>query len=395
VGRPSAALALLLVVAACGGSDRAPGHIEGPRRSDANLEDWSIRQLRTRAALAGRGAEPIARPDKQILFGDLHVHTTYSLDAFTLELPFMGLQGPHPPADACDFARYCANLDFFSLNDHAESLTPEHWTETKEVIRQCNASAGDGSDQDVIAFAGWEWTQVGATPETHWGHKNVIFRDLADDELPTRPISARPDAGGIGLFDNVRLAVRARWIDPLHWKPYADLAWLLDRVDAIPMCPHDVPERVLPPDCHENAPTPADLFAKLDAWGFPALVIPHGNAWGIYTPPLASWDKALSRAQHDPRRQVLLEIMSGHGNSEVFRRFTPVASADGEPVCPAPSQDFLPCCWQAGEIMRSRCGDLPDEECEARVQEARHLAARAGAMPTRVFPDASAEEWLD
>jgi hypothetical protein len=307
----------------------------------------------------------------------------------------MNLQGIHTPADACDFARYCAELDFFSLDDHAESLTPSHWTETKESIRQCNALAGDPSSQDVIAFVGWEWTQVGLTPETHWGHKNVIFPGLADDELPARPISSRPDDGGIGLFKNVRRAVGARWVDPLGWADYTDLAWLLDRVEEIPMCPKGVDTRELPPDCHENAPLPADLYEKLEQWGFDALVIPHGNAWGLYTPPRTSWDKALDPAQHDPERQRLIEVMSGHGNSEEYRSWQPVEVVEGEALCPEPSEDFLPCCWQAGEIMRKRCGDLPPEECEARVALARRLAVEAGAMPRRVFPDAGAEEWLD
>jgi hypothetical protein len=351
-------------------------------------------QAAARQRLAAESTPPAAAGDKQILFGDLHVHTTYSLDAFAMELPLTGLQGVHTPADACDFARHCAGLDFFSLNDHAESLTPEHWTATKDVLRHCDALAGAPGDQDVIPFAGWEWTQIGLTPETHWGHKNVVFPGLADAELPVRPISSRTD-GEMGIFDNVRQATRARWIDPLGWKDYADLEWLLGRIESVPACPHGVPTRALPPDCHESAATPAELYAKLDEWGFPALVIPHGNAWGLYTPPGASWDHALARAQHDPDRQRLLEIMSGHGNSEEYRPFRAGTVIDRDPVCPAPSEDFLPCCWQAGEIMRRRCAGLDANTCEARVDEARRLAVMAGASVRQVFPDATAEEWLD
>jgi hypothetical protein len=289
--------------------------VQGPARAPAVIAAEAAGQAEAWARLASESERPEAPRDTQILFGDLHVHTTYSLDAFAMELPLTGLQGVHTPADACDFARHCAGLDFFSLNDHAESLTPEHWAATKDVLRHCDALAGAPGDQDLIAFAGWEWTQIGLTPATHWGHKNVVFPGLADAELPARPISSRT-GGEMGIFDNVRQATGARWVDPLGWKDYADLDWLLRRIESVPPCPRGVPTRDLPPDCHESAATPADLYAKLDEWGFPALVIPHGNAWGFYTPPGASWDHALARAQHDPRRQRLLEIMSGHGNSE-------------------------------------------------------------------------------
>jgi hypothetical protein len=217
---------------------------------------------------------------------------------------------------------------------------------------------------------------------------------LADTELPARPISARTSSE-LGIFDHVRQATQASWLDPLGWKDYADLAWLLDRIESIPPCPPGVPARDLPPDCHESAATPAELYAKLDDWGFPALVIPHGNAWGLYTPPGASWDHALAREQHDADRQRLLEIMSGHGNSEEYRSFRPGTLVERDPVCPAPTEDFLACCWQAGEIMRRRCGAVDPNTCEARVDEARRLAAMAGASVRQVFPDASAEDWLD
>ena len=143
-----------------------------------------------RRPVAATADAPLAPHAKQILFGDLHVHTTFSFDAFMLSLPMTGGDGAHPPADACDFARFCSALDFWSINDHAESISPAHWAETVESIRACNAVASANEEPDTVAFLGWEWTQVGATPEKHYGHKNVVLRDLEDGKIPTRPIGA-------------------------------------------------------------------------------------------------------------------------------------------------------------------------------------------------------------
>jgi len=386
---------LALSVLACGGSDRPNNAIEGPGLSPAVVAERGERQNDAERALAGQAGVARVLDEKQILFGDLHVHTTYSPDAFTLALPIMGGQGTHTLSDACDFARYCAQVDFFSYNDHAEALIPEHWTATKEAVRACNASAGDPSNQDLMVFAGWEWTQIGVTPESHWGHKNVIFLGQDEDELPARPIDSRAYDAGMGIFATVRQAAQARWVDPSHWGMYDDLEWLVDRLEAWPECPRDVDTRELPLDCHENAPTPDILYRKLDEWGFDSMVIPHGTAWGYYTPPQASWDKALSRRYHDPEKVRLVEIMSGHGNSEEYRDWRNFTEEDGALVCPEPTPDFLPCCWQAGELMRERCGDLPAAECERRVEEAKLLAMRAGPGPAYVFPDTRAEDWLD
>jgi hypothetical protein len=177
-GRAFALAALLGLLACVGGRPAAAIEGAGPHdERDSSPADVTA---------GGRAL-------KHILFGDLHVHTTYSIDAFVYSLPLFGGEGVHPPADACDFARYCSGVDFFALTDHAEGLTPEQWREIKAAVRECNARAGDPANPGLVAFVGWEWTQVGGTPETHFGHKNVIFPGLAEDELPARPIASLDD----------------------------------------------------------------------------------------------------------------------------------------------------------------------------------------------------------
>jgi hypothetical protein len=379
-----------LFLLSCCGSDVDPGSLEGNPRSSEAIYEQDLRFFQTKESLLGSNQDD----SSQILFGDLHVHTTYSIDAFTLELPMMGLQGAHDSAMACDFARYCANLDFFSFNDHAESLTPDHWREQKEIIQQCNISNDDPVTNDLVVFPGWEWTQIGTTKENHWGHRNVIFRDMQD--LPARPIGSRTPESGLGVFDTTQQAVTARWIDVFNFKRYSDLNWLLNTVRNIPFCNEDIPSTELPLNCYEYAKTPKDLFAKLDEWKSDSIVIPHGQSWGFHVPLGTSWDNRLNDEGHDPSKQLLLEIMSGHGNSEEYRD---IASArflqNNEMICPEPTEDFLPCCWQAGEIQKKRCNGLSNEECDARVELAKKYTLAGGPYTNMVFPEAAPEEWLN
>jgi hypothetical protein len=384
-------LVVLLPLAACTGNDQPVGEIEGKGLDAKVVAQRVARQAGARAALAGSATAGTAAP-KQIVFGDLHVHTTYSIDAFAYSVPLLGGDGLHPPADACDFARYCSALDFFAITDHAEGLTPEHWEETKESLRACDQRAGDRASPDLVPFAGWEWTQVGKTPETHYGHKNVIFPQLDDDQLPQRPItSLSPDV--MSQAPNLLMLNVMQVLAPAV---YADFLWLITRLATLHDCATGVDTRTLAADCRENAATPVELFEKLAQWGFEVLVIPHGLTWGLHAPLGSRLDLPLAAGQHNPELERLLEIHSGHGNSEHYRRWSSGRiDGDGTVHCPAPTRDFLPCCWRAGEIMRARCGDLPSDECERRVADAQRLALEANVVPQLVFPDTTMEDWLD
>ena len=131
----------------------------------------------------------ISSSPKQILFGDTHVHTTYSTDAFLWSLPIFNGEGPHPISDACDYARFCAALDFWVTTDHAEASTPRKWKSIKDAVRLCNAPS-NAEDPDMVTFLGFEWTQVGLEAQNHYGHKNVIFLDTEENKVPLRPIGA-------------------------------------------------------------------------------------------------------------------------------------------------------------------------------------------------------------
>ena len=371
------------------GSDVDPGKIEGAPRTSEAIYKQDLKFLKTKDSLFGDDI----RDTTQILFVDLHVHTTYSIDAFTLELPMMGLQGVHDSSMACDFARYCANLDFFSFNDHAEGLTPEHWRQQNKIVEQCNVSNDDPITNDLVVFPGWEWTQIGTTKENHWGHRNVIFKDIYN--LPARPIGARTPNSGLGVFDTTEQAVGARWLDVFNFKRYSDLKWLLNEVRSIPYCEEGISSTELPLNCYEYASSPKELFAKLDEWNYDSIVIPHGQTWGYHVPLGTSWDKRLSEEGHDPEKQILLEIMSGHGNSEEYRDIASVNFLqDNEMICPEPTDNFLPCCWQAGEMQKKRCDGLSEEECSARVELAKKYTLAGGPYTNMVFPEAKPEEWL-
>ena len=327
--------------------------------------------------------------EKQIFFGDLHVHTTFSQDAFLFSLPMLQGEGAHPPADACNFARFCSSLDFFSITDHAEGITKRMWEDTIESIRNCD-SISDDKNKDLVVFAGWEWTQMGSSPDTHYGHKNVILRDL--DNIPSVPIGA----GLTGLDLLIENGLTPFLPLVADFPPEAiDFDFLKFREESysIPFCDQ---ERNELEECKERAETPKDLFKKIDDLGLDAIVIPHGTAWGIHSPANSKMSSQLSEGNHDPEKQRLMEVYSGHGNSEIYKKFKHTEEVSpGLYKCPSPTLEFEPSCWRAGEIVNKQCLEQTGKPCIEKAKEISEKFANnaSGLLRFNLVENAVQEDW--
>lgn len=334
---------------------------------------------------------------KPILFGDLHVHSSFSNDAFMLSLPSAGGEGARPVSDACDFARYCSALDFWSINDDAQALTARRWQQTKVAIRQCNAVNAEQKNPDVVAFLGWEWGNVAAKGEQQWGHRNIVLRDLADDKVPARPIAA-DKTSGTAQPSTLRLGLLPL-ANGFTQDTFDEIFYLQEMSTAkLPTCEANVPMNDLPPNCVERASTPQQLFAKLDDWGHAAMVIPHSASRGFDASSATNWEQQLSDAYNNPAQQFLLEIYSGQGNSEQFRSWQEfTVDAQGNRSCPEAQPDYLPGCRRAGQLVDERCAKEGGEatECAERVAAAQQNYLNAGISGFRSVPDTSPGDWLD
>jgi hypothetical protein len=121
--------------------------------------------------------------------------------------------------------------------------------------------AGDPEHPDMVTFLGWEWTQIGDTPETHYGHKNVVLRDTAEGSVPLRPISSRQQlfpGGGNPYGMLMRLLLIAGATDGPSRQRYYDFARFLQDRDDLQPCEKGVPVRDLPAGCQESAETPSE-----------------------------------------------------------------------------------------------------------------------------------------
>lgn len=331
-----------------------------------------------------------ANGDSQILFGDLHTHTNYSMDAYVFNTELVKGVGIVTPADACDYARYCSALDFWSINDHAEGLTPRVWQDSVAAIRACNASAGDPANPDMVSFVGWEWSNGNSDDvPSHYGHKNVIFRTWEEGQTPIRPISSAERY----IFAKIPAPLLGLMSLSASRETIADFGWYVNESRRTPICARDVPANELDADCREVADTPTQLYRKLDELGFESMVIPHGLAWGTTNPLTADFRNQLD--EYELRYQKLLETFSGHGNSERFEDFQRIGiDAQGNTFCPEATANFTPCCQRAGQLVRANCEDPGSYTCAGEVAAMEQAYVDKGAKAgRRLLPQATLDDW--
>ena len=381
----------LLYVAGRGGLGRhqGPGTPTAARRSDATLaaESAAVRSARRDARRAAPEADAVRRPPRphDDLRRRLH--------------PEPARRGRRGRASARRRLRLRALLLGPRLLEHqrprrgdlagrtgarpsSRSASATRWRATPRTRTPSPSSAGSGP-------------RSARRPTTTTATRTSCC--ATSQEVP-----ARPDRGGRHAARRLH-AESARARARAAWRSSAASACAtsspISELEAREPCPDGVPERELPADCLETAETPADLFAKLDDWGFDSLVIPHGTTWGFYTPPGSKWDKQLAGAMHDPERQKLIEIYSGHGNSEEWRDYHARRLRRGRAGRSARRRPptYLPTCWRAGEMIRERClaaGPAPPTARSARRRRARTRPRRSARRTSRC-PARSPQDWLD
>ena len=180
----SISAALVLAAAACGSGTSEPVPPGGPGEVPAQTC-------------------PSYSATRSVFFGDLHVHTSYSSDAYAWNARLT-------PDDAYSFARGRSvalsgtvthqlgrPLDFAAVTDHSELLSHAAGTRRGawEREQQAAALALDAANCSFTSFVAYEWTGG------YWQHRNVIFRN---QHVPRIPISSADVHTAEALWGSLR-----------------------------------------------------------------------------------------------------------------------------------------------------------------------------------------------
>lgn len=262
-------------------------------------------------------------PTRNLLWGDLHIHTALSYDAFT-----MGVRGT--PDDAYTYMkggtiehalgypiRASRPLDFGAVTDHAEYLgVPRH--------------LANGGEEELAALR--EAIGSGSALRATWHFFRVVNSQMASREL-------REETFGVPGLEKVSLAAwreivdaAARHNDPGRFTSFVAYEW-----SSMPnernLHRNVVYESMAVPDypfSSRDSDNPEDLWAELDrqrASGMNALAIPHngnvsdGRMWESNT--FAGKPLTAAYAEARSRNEPIAEIFQIKGTSETHPTLSP------------------------------------------------------------------------
>lgn len=292
-------------------------------------EEAELRPLRAQTQ------EIASNPQREVYFGDLHLHTSYSVDA--------AASGTNTvPDDAYRYARgfpitYLGQtiqrrvpLDFLAVTDHAEYLG---------MVRQARNAEG--------RFAGTDWPELFSVTSAA-----EAFRAMARIVRPALRGEREP-----GFTDNG--AIRSNWQDEIdaaerNYVPGVFTTFAAFEWSATPDGGHlhrnvifsgpDYPDM---PFSASDSLRPEDLWTYAEKWrerGVDSLLIPHnsnlskGRAFALedsYGAPLTrAW--AERRANNEP----LVEITQNKGSSETRPELSPEDPFAGFELLAAEGEDL-------------------------------------------------------
>jgi hypothetical protein len=266
-------------------------------------------------AVVANGAEP----QSNVYFGDLHLHTRYSNDAFTF-----GTE--RTPDDAYRYAKGEAiphvggaqiqlktPLDFLAVTDHAENLgvmqsfaDPDHPFKDHPLVRAVNSR-----DRETRLEAFYTW--VGGVFD---GDEDALF--------------VNPDLGAAVWAEIIDSA--NRHYEPGRFTTFAAYEWTsaIDRGNLHRNVIFSETEHLPAPFSATDSPNPEDLWDYLDAnraTGIDAIAIPHnmnvsdGRMFALAD--FAGEPLTAEYAEQRMRNEPVIEVTQSKGTSETHPVLSP------------------------------------------------------------------------
>jgi hypothetical protein len=259
-------------------------------------------------------------PLRNLYFGETHMHTAYSLDAYiggTRQMPadaYRAARGESVVVNARPH-RIRRPLDFAAVTDHAEYIG-----EMYAALHPGSEGSDDPLIQQLLGLEGIEERQ-------QWFFKYVVSNSRGDNPKHT------PFFPGFGAVKNAwQLAIEAaeEYNDPGSFTSFVAYEW-----SAAPQGGNLHRNIIFRGDAHPEQPMSMldipreeglwEWLAELEENGIRALAIPHNSnaSKGMMFPDRDSTGKPIDSnyARQRQRFERAIEMMQVKGNSEVHRKF--------------------------------------------------------------------------